>query len=236
MPLNQSFKVRDFRNKNFFMVDDAYLNGYAKELGTTTSMVYLAICRNADKEQTAFPSQDYIAEKLGIHRKTVNRHIQKLVAWKIISVEKTRNHKGRFLHNTYYLLDKSEWKKLSMSHQSPTDIHVPPEFQSMSHQSGNKETYDKETYNISIYNEPAKISSLKGLTEENLLRIADLYSVPVSFVRSKYDDLINYCESKGKKYRNYLATLRHFVKQDALKIRKEALSGNIKSGIDARSV
>ncbi|MCI0500895.1 MAG: hypothetical protein L0Y61_04020, partial [Epsilonproteobacteria bacterium] len=137
---------------------------------------------------------------------------------------------------TYYLLDKSEWKK-SPTYTKDTggqstyikNTHPPTQIMYI------KDTHDKDTH-ISLYNKPAKTSSLKGLTEKDLLKIADLYSVPVSFVKSKYDDLINYCESKGKKYRNYLATLRNFVKQDALKIRKEAINGNVKSGIDARGI
>lgn len=230
MALKQSFKVRDFRNKSFFMVDDAYLNGYAKILGTTTSMVYFAICRSADKEQIAFPSQQYIAEKLGLHRKTINRHIKKLQDYNIIKIEKVRNHKGRFLHNTYFLLDKSEWKR-PMGHQSPMDVHGTPESLSMGHQSPTKETHKRETHTLSIANR--KKSSIKSITEEDCKQIAEKYQVPLSFVMSKLDDLENYCEMTGRRYKNYVAALRNFVKQDAIKLRKEQLSGASKRAIDA---
>jgi hypothetical protein len=67
-------------------------------------------------------------------------------------------------------------------------------------------------------------SKLDDLTETDFEEIAEHYSkqlggeIPVGFVRSKYDDLVNYCQSKGKKYDNYRATLMNWVKRDALQI------------------
>lgn len=104
------FKVRDFRNKNFFLMDDAYLNGYAKFLDPSTTVVYLSLCRHVDKEQSAFPSETLIAEEHNIDKRTVIRKIKKLKEWNLIRVERTRNKEGKWLRNTYFLLDKSEWK------------------------------------------------------------------------------------------------------------------------------
>lgn len=69
-----------------------------------------------------------------------------------------------------------------------------------------------------------KYTSLTDLTEADFQEIADQYKgarVTVPFVLNSYDDLINYCESSGKKYKNYKAALRNFVKSNALKIGKE---------------
>lgn len=82
-----------------------------------------------------------------------------------------------------------------------------------------------------------KVGSLYGVTEEHIQYIADYYKVPVAFVRSQYDDLVNYCESKGKSYRNYFATLRSFVKRDMVRIKeKQHFKNHGKAGIDARHV
>jgi len=45
--------------------------------------------------------------------------------------------------------------------------------------------------------------------------------VPVSFVKSKLDDLINWHEKNPQKnhYKNYLSALRAWVKRDSLKIK-----------------
>jgi len=63
------------------------------------------------------------------------------------------------------------------------------------------------------------ISSIN--TEEIFQEIADKNGVPLFFVQSKYDDLVDYCESKGVTYKSYLAALRNWVKRDAEKIRKD---------------
>ena len=81
-----------------------------------------------------------------------------------------------------------------------------------------------------------KYSSLKDIGEEEIKQVADLYQVPIPFVISCYDSLVNYCEAHGRRYKNYLAALRNFVKNDALKIRKEVSDHVSKRGIDARDV
>lgn len=58
-------------------------------------------------------------------------------------------------------------------------------------------------------------------TEEIFRQIAEVNQVPITFVESKYEDLVNYTESTGKKYKDYLAALRNWVKKDAEKLRKE---------------
>jgi len=70
-------------------------------------------------------------------------------------------------------------------------------------------------------------------TEKDILlidikKIQEDYKVPESFVLSKWDDLMNYCHSSGKKYIDFNRALRKFVKEDAIKIRKDT---NAKSKI-----
>lgn len=61
----------------------------------------------------------------------------------------------------------------------------------------------------------------KNISEEDFVEIAEKYQVPISFVRSKWDDLQNWCASKGKRYKDYKAALRDWVKRDAISIKKE---------------
>ena len=74
-----------------------------------------------------------------------------------------------------------------------------------------KENITKETIQ-------KKYSSIKNLNQTTLEEIANKYKVPLSFVKSKLDDMTNWLESKGKKYKNYKAALSNWVKTDALKI------------------
>ncbi len=220
----RGFKVRDFRNKGFFVLDDAYLNGFAKLLDPTTTVVYLSLCRHADKEQTSFPSQKLIAEEHNIHPQTVKRKIKKLVTLNIIRIEKIKSKDGKWLNNTYYLVDKSEWadpRGIQSTSRSPGVSKI----QTRGTQDSLKDTHKKDTHTLYRKND------LKNISDREIETIAQRYQVPIAFVKSKQDDLINYVERTGKTYKNYLAALRNFVKQDAIKLRKEA--GGSKRAIDA---
>jgi len=109
MTKNRGFKVRDLRNKQFFVVDDIYLNGYARLLGAIASVVYFSLCRHADKDQLCFPSQKLIAEEFSIGERTVRDKLRLLEKCKIIRRIREKDNKGRWINNTYILLDKSEW-------------------------------------------------------------------------------------------------------------------------------
>lgn len=73
---------------------------------------------------------------------------------------------------------------------------------------------------ISKSNKYIKIEDLK---EEDFENIAEKYQVPISFVRSKLDDMINWHEKNPQKnyYKNYLSALRDWVKRDMLKIKQD---------------
>lgn len=104
-------KIRDKRNRGWFYVDNDYLNGFAKIVGPIGTSLYLALCRHADAEQKCFPSQELLAEELGISERTVRKYIKTLQDHKIIYVERDKNKDGQWERNLYYLLDKSEWVK-----------------------------------------------------------------------------------------------------------------------------
>lgn len=112
MHKSRPFKVRDFRNKGFWLGDNVYLNSYAKHLDPFATAIYFSLCRHADKEQLCFPSQQLLAQEHNIGRRTVVEKLQLLEKWNIIKRKKVRSKKGKWLNNTYYLLDKSEWRKL----------------------------------------------------------------------------------------------------------------------------
>ena len=150
------------------MVDDAYLNGYAKHLGPAKSVVYLSLCRHVDKDQYAFPSEELIAKEFNISVRTVASAIALLKKWNLISIKREKDKKGKWLRNTYYLLDKSEWKKPddNESHKSPhaTDAHGYP------HANNDKNPHAK------VHMQPlhTKVTHLEGNTyiketQENLI-------------------------------------------------------------------
>lgn len=82
-------------------------------------------------------------------------------------------------------------------------------------------------------NKYTTIDSIKG---EDMQEIADHYHVPLSMVQFSYEALRNYCESKGKRYKNYKAALRNFVMGDAKKTIEGRMKGNVRPTIDARGL
>jgi predicted transcriptional regulator len=208
------FKVRDFRNKGFFLLDDAYLNGYAQLFDPITTVVYLSLCRHVDaKNQMAFPSQELIAKEHNISRYTVIRRLKTLEKANIIRFAQKRSKSGKWLHNTYYLLDKSEWKtkdEVAVLQGSHTVHRVARQLTTVLHASNIKDTHKKDTHiKKEIYKE-RKIP-LNGITPDDISQIAERYRVSTGFVKFQLESLRNYVESTGKKYQDHKAALRNFV-------------------------
>jgi len=105
----EKFEIRDLREKGKFVVDDKFLNGYARFLGIYCVGIYNSLCRHADKEQKCWPSIKKIAEELDICRNKVIEGIKYLEFWQIIKKQRI----GKQATNRYLLLDKKQWKPLS---------------------------------------------------------------------------------------------------------------------------
>jgi len=92
-----------------------------------------------------------------------------------------------------------------------------------------KDTITKETIQ-------KKYPSLKDIKEIDIKEIAKQYGVPENFVYSKLDDMTNWLEAKGKKYKNYKSALRNWVKKDAIERIDNAKHRNNKVSIDASNL
>ena len=212
------------------MLDDAYLNGYARILGAYATVVYLSLCRHADKEQSCFASQKLIAQEHNIGERTVRDKMRILEEWNIIKTDRVRGGDGKWLNNTYFLVDKDEWKKpeATVAYGSPEATDCNNQRQPLPH----KETHIKETHINPLYIPPLKkYSSIKDVTEKDFGEIAERYQVSLGFVKLQYETLVNYCESKGKVYKNYKSALRNFVLGD-MKRMVERRQDDTKRGVD----
>jgi Helix-turn-helix domain len=118
-------EIRDARNKEWFWLDNEYLNGYAKYLGATCTVVYISLCRHSDnKTQTCFPSMETMAIENGINPKSVSRSIKKLKDWNIIAVQENYDKKNKKRKNNIYtLLAKNEWKPKPQDIKSTGESH-----------------------------------------------------------------------------------------------------------------
>lgn len=98
-------------DKQVYLKPDEYLNGWARHCGWKATLTFDSLCRHADRNRESFPSIDLMAEEHGVSYNTIRRGIADLEKWGIIFRERKRNDKGKFLHNTYYILAKEHWKK-----------------------------------------------------------------------------------------------------------------------------
>lgn len=58
----------------------------------------------------------------------------------------------------------------------------------------------------------ASMNYLKNIPEDDLKEIGKKYSVSRSCILARAEDVIDYCEAKGKTYKDYKAALRNFIK------------------------
>jgi hypothetical protein len=153
-------RIIDKRIKEKFMMDDAYLNGQAKICGWQATLVYTSLCRHAGISQESFPSIKLMSEELRVDRKTIIKGLRSLEKHSVIAIRKSRTKGGKWLNNTYVLLDKSGWIKTEIFSQVDDkdtvknasvvdDIHLAKSLSSH-HQvdaEDTKETHLKETNN-----------------------------------------------------------------------------------------
>ena len=81
-----------------------------------------------------------------------------------------------------------------------------------------------------------KYSSIKEVGDGDIQEIANSYKVSPGFVKLQFEKLKNYCESKGKVYKNYKAALRNFVLGEMQRAVERRFPDATKRGVDARRV
>lgn len=226
-------RIKDKRGGRF-IVDDVVLNGYGKALGPYGIAVYITLCRHANMQnQKCWPSQKTIADKTGMSVRQVKNMIDKCEKLGLISREIAD---GKY---TIYTLLEPKNKHLEeplhtvhpcTTRQEPLHtVQVTP-----AHGAG-KGTKEGTKEGTNIYRK-RKYSSIKDITEEDIVEISEKYKVPVGFVKLQLETLNNYCASNGREYKNYKAALRNFIINAMGRKIERKQKNDSKSGIDAREV
>jgi DNA-binding Lrp family transcriptional regulator len=202
--------------------------------------VYLAMKRIAGENGTCFATHQRIADMLKISRPTVSKTIQRLIKrdW----VKETGKRVGRTQSVKEYKivdlwkLNVDYYQKVSSKPQNSLSKRKLSTTEQLSCKPQNTEEdsrIKKNNTKKSITVRKKKYSSIKDISNGEFEEIAQKYDVPMAFVRSKYDDLVNYCQARGRVYKNYKFALMKFVKKDAMEIKDRYSDRNRKAGIDA---
>ena len=118
MSNEHTFEIRDLRNGDWYWIHKAVINDYTSKVGATGIIVYSFLASLTDHNQRCFPSQKYIADKLGYSRATVNRALQRLEKNKLIMVEKRSRY-----HCVYHLLKvRCNTDETQMSHRRNSGV------------------------------------------------------------------------------------------------------------------
>ena len=81
--------LRTMKAGRWYWADKAVIQDYARTLGILAIAVYHLLASMADENQSCYPSQKYIADRLGCSRWSANRAVRKLIINRLVSVEKT---------------------------------------------------------------------------------------------------------------------------------------------------
>jgi len=116
--MKEANHIRDLKNGSWFWVDKVIVQKYVPKIGTMGFIVYSFLASLADSNQSCFPSQKYIAERLGCSRSTVNKSIKVLVKYGLIKKER----KNRY-HCTYSLIEiRCKAEETQISHTRNSDV------------------------------------------------------------------------------------------------------------------
>ncbi len=100
-----------------FWLNDAFVDKYARDLSVYEQVIYIALCRHCNKNNTTFVGCRLIATKLSIDKNTVSKMIRSLVkkGW-VEKKEKRRN--GSYLLKIY---------SVSPRYTRPSEEDIPKE-------------------------------------------------------------------------------------------------------------
>ncbi len=203
-------------------------DGFVRRLKSNEKLVYAYLLTN-DKVNIIFCFEltiDEIAFDLGLTKKQVTSSLKKLSENKKISCYKD----WIFLLNANkyetYSGSKNEIAKQKIVEKMSKDVldwlnnpldrgiyrgtMIPPINHNTEIISKKTEVISKE---IKIEKEDNK-EFIESLTDEFCTKVAKNYGTTLQVVLRKKNDLILYCRSHGKKYKDYRATLQAWVRKD----------------------
>jgi len=85
--MKENNNVRELKNGSWYWIDKIIIQKYVPKIGAMGFTVYSFLASLTNSNQSCFPSQKYIAERIGCSRSTVNKTIKVLVKCGLI-----RNH------------------------------------------------------------------------------------------------------------------------------------------------
>jgi len=236
----ESLEIIDGSNdkKYFTIIPNSIVNGSDH----WEQSLYLVMKRIAGENGTCWASTRTLAEKMGCSPTKVAETIKKLEKREWVKFVGKKDGKTAPARE-YKIVDIwheniEKYRDCPLGGHSKTvhstdntvhtvDTHCPL------HGQKNKQ-YKEETIKNIIPHK--KFSSIKDIQEFDIIEISEKYHVSLGFVRMQLETLKNYCESKGRIYKNYKAALRNFVLGDMKRMAERSSKDGNKRAVDARNI
>jgi len=152
-----------------------------------------------------------LSNKTGLTQQQIRTSLTKLKSTSEITIKTT---------NKYSLISINNWDNYQQDNQQTTKRVTNKQ------PASNHKQECKELKNVKKY------ISIDKISNKDLKEIADKYKVPLHFVESKYEDMVNWHESTGSVRKDWIATLRNFVKKDKGKVKLETFEPKNKENLE----
>ncbi|MBJ1073208.1 helix-turn-helix domain-containing protein [Enterococcus faecium] len=201
---------------------------YDKRLKPNTKLLYGEITALCNERGFCWAGNEYFADLYGVNKETISRWVSDLIKFgylnrEIIYKEGTNQIINRYLRINQYPIDEKR--------NTPIDEKVKDNNTSINNTFNNTKEYIREL-------PPSKKSKAKpvrhkyGEYKNVLLSDEQMEKLKTEFpndYQERIERLSEYCESSGKTYKNYLATIRSWARKEKSKP-KNASSGYKRTG------
>ncbi|EMK9296224.1 helix-turn-helix domain-containing protein [Enterococcus faecium] len=201
---------------------------YDKRLKPNTKLLYGEITALCNERGFCWAGNEYFADLYGVNKETISRWVSDLIKFgylnrEIIYKEGTNQIINRYLRINQYPIDEKR--------NTPIDEKVKDNNTSINNTFNNTKEYIREL-------PPSKKSKVKpirhkyGEYKNVLLSDDQMEKLKTEFpndYQERIERLSEYCESSGKTYKNYLATIRSWARKEKSEP-KNASSGYKRTG------
>ncbi|RCG11000.1 helix-turn-helix domain-containing protein [Enterococcus faecium] len=201
---------------------------YDKRLKPNTKLLYGEITALCNERGFCWEGNEYFADLYGVNKETISRWVSDLIKFgylnrEIIYKEGTNQIINRYLRINQYPIDEKR--------NTPIDEKVKDNNTSINNTFNNTKEYIREL-------PPSKKSKAKpvrhkyGEYKNVLLSDEQMEKLKTEFpndYQERIERLSEYCESSGKTYKNYLATIRSWARKEKSEP-KNASSGYKRTG------
>lgn len=182
---------------------------YDERLSSSEKLLYSEITALANKEGYCYATNGYFAKLYGCTESTISVQISNLAKCGYIVPVLEEGYKRRIYLNTG-VLGKSN-TPLVKNQKGVLEKSNPPPFEKSKHNntSNNTKSIGKKQINMGKHRYGQYENVL--LTDDELRKLKEEF--PLDWA-DRIESVSGYCESTGKSYKNYLATIRNWARKE----------------------